>query len=204
MNRSRPMGRVAMRAAAFLLLVAGLGAGRPGAVSAAEPSQVVDRQLRSEGLAHSRIGTDPVRRMAVYLPGGYEGSSLRYPVVYLLPNTFGDYRACFDQRGAQALFDRAIGEGVIGKFILVTVDLNTPLGCSWYVNSPVTGNWEDFVVRELVPMSTRTSGRSPAGIRAGSPGNSWAATARCGSAWSIRRCSARCTRCTRSAPARAC
>jgi hypothetical protein len=27
----------------------------------------------------------------------------------------------------------------------------TPLGCSWYVNSPVTGNWEDFMVRELVP-----------------------------------------------------
>ncbi len=29
--------------------------------------------------------------------------------------------------------------------------MNTPLGCSWYVNSPVTGNWEDFVIRELVP-----------------------------------------------------
>jgi hypothetical protein len=29
--------------------------------------------------------------------------------------------------------------------------MTTPLGSSWYVNSPVTGNWEDFMVQELVP-----------------------------------------------------
>jgi hypothetical protein len=29
--------------------------------------------------------------------------------------------------------------------------MNTQLGCSWYVNSPVTGNWEDFMIQELVP-----------------------------------------------------
>jgi hypothetical protein len=29
--------------------------------------------------------------------------------------------------------------------------LNTPLGASWYVNSAASGNWEDFVVQELVP-----------------------------------------------------
>jgi hypothetical protein len=152
MNWFRLSGRFAPRPlAAVLLVAAGLAPGLPGAVSASAPSQVVDRQLRSESLAQSKIGTDPVRRMAVYLPAGYEGSPGRYPVIYLLPNTFAAYRACFDQRGAQALFDRAIGEGVIGKFILVAIDMNTPLGCSWYVNSPVTGNWEDFVIRELVP-----------------------------------------------------
>jgi hypothetical protein len=40
-------------------------------------------------------------------------------------------------------FDRAIGDGAIGKFIVVCPDMTTPLGSSWYVNSPVTGNWED-------------------------------------------------------------
>ena len=29
--------------------------------------------------------------------------------------------------------------------------MNTPVGYSWSVNSSVTGNWEDFVVKELVP-----------------------------------------------------
>ena len=29
--------------------------------------------------------------------------------------------------------------------------MNTPLGSSWYVNSSATGNWEDFMIQELVP-----------------------------------------------------
>ena len=113
-------------------------------------SRVDDRVLRSRNL-QSKIGTDPVRKMAIYLPAGYDDSAQRYPVIYFLPNPFGNYRAVFDQRHAQNLFDGAIASRVISKFILVAVDMNTPLGCSWYVNSPVTGNWEDFMIQELVP-----------------------------------------------------
>ena len=40
---------------------------------------------------------------------------------------------------------------MIKKFILVAVDMNTPLGSSWYVNSSTTGNWENFLIQELVP-----------------------------------------------------
>lgn len=29
--------------------------------------------------------------------------------------------------------------------------MTTPLGTSWFVNSPTTGNWEDFFIQELVP-----------------------------------------------------
>jgi hypothetical protein len=114
-------------------------------------SQVVSRELRSERFTGNKIGTNSVRKMAVYLPAGYDGAATRYPVIYFLPNPFASYRADFDQRDAQGLFDRAIGGGVIGKFILVSVDMTTPLGSSWYVNSPVTGNWEDFMVKDLVP-----------------------------------------------------
>jgi pimeloyl-ACP methyl ester carboxylesterase len=91
--------------------------------------------------------------MLVYLPAGYDpSSSQRYPVIYFLPNPFEEsYRYDFDHRDAQGLFDRAISDAVIGKFILVAVDMNTPLGSSWYANSSVTGNWEDFVIQELVP-----------------------------------------------------
>jgi hypothetical protein len=90
--------------------------------------------------------------MLVYLPAGYdESSSQRYPAIYFLPNPFDDsYRFDFDHRDAQSLFDRAIATGMIGKFILVAVDMNTPLGTSWYVNSSGTGSWEDFMIQELV------------------------------------------------------
>jgi hypothetical protein len=114
-------------------------------------SQVVDRELMSKNFAGNRIGISPMRRMTVYLPSGYDGSAQRYPVIYFLPTPFESYRVPFDKRNAQGLFDRAIAAGVIDKFILVSVDMTTPLGSSWYVNSPVTGNWEDFMIQELVP-----------------------------------------------------
>ena len=121
--------------------------------AASAKSQVIAREVRSENIAHNKTGTDPVRKMLVYLPAGYdESSSQRYPVIYFLPNPFGDsYRFDFDHRDAQGLFDQAIAAGVIQKFILVVIDMNTPLGSSWYVNSSATGNWEDFVIQELVP-----------------------------------------------------
>jgi hypothetical protein len=120
-------------------------------IADASGSDVVSRELSSRNFAHNKIGVSPVRKMAVYLPAGYEGSE-RYPVIYFLPTPFEDYRAAFEQRHAQRLFDRAITSGAIGKFIFVSVDMTTPLGSCWYVNSPVTGNWEDFVVQELVPF----------------------------------------------------
>ena len=114
-------------------------------------SQVVSRELRSEKFAGNKIGTSPVRKMVVYLPAAYDSTTARYPVIYFLPNPFREYRADFDTNDAQGLFDRAVASGVIGRFILVSVDMTTPLGSSWYVNSTVTGNWEDFMVQDLVP-----------------------------------------------------
>jgi len=116
-------------------------------------SQVIIRELRSENIANNKAGIDPVRKMLVYLPAGYdESSSERYPVIYFLPNPFEDsYRFDFDHNDAQGLFDRAISDGVIKKFVLVAVDMKTPLGTSWYVNSSATGNWEDFMIQEVVP-----------------------------------------------------
>jgi len=114
-------------------------------------SQVAVHELRGESLSHSLIGTDPVRKLAVYLPAGYEGASQRYPVIYYLPSPIGKFDEDFYRGQVRGLLDRAVVAGEINKVIFVAVDMATPLGCSWYVNSPVTGNWEDFMVRELVP-----------------------------------------------------
>ena len=120
-------------------------------VAAEDGSQVVMRQLRGESLSHSLIGTDPVRKLAVYLPDGYERNSQRYPVIYYLPSPIGKFDEDFYRGQVRGVLDRALAAGEIGKVIFVAVDMATPLGCSWYINSPVTGNWEDFMVRELVP-----------------------------------------------------
>jgi enterochelin esterase-like enzyme len=156
-GESRTMIAIRTSAALGLALAFALTSLSEAAPSAdSTKSQLVDRELHSENIAHNKIGSDPIRKLVIYLPPGYNeapktGFARRYPVIYFLPTPEGSYRAVFDQEGAQAIFDRAIATGVIDKFIFVSVDMNTPLGCSWYVNSPVTGNWEDFMMRELVP-----------------------------------------------------
>jgi hypothetical protein len=149
------------------------------ALAASPKSQLLVRELHSDAIAHNKIGIDPQRHFLVYLPADYDASSpLRYPVIYFLPNPFEpDYRFDFDHNDAQNLFDRAIAAGVINKFILVTADMKTPLGTSWNANSSVTGNWEDFMIQELVPyidsnfktLSSRDS-RGIAGIFIGGYG----------------------------------
>jgi hypothetical protein len=119
--------------------------------AASTPSRIVSSEIHSAQFSQSKIATDPIRKIAVYLPAGYDDSALRFPVIYFVANTFGSYRDPFDRKDAQGLFDRAVAAGIIGKFILVAVDMNTTLGSSWCVNSPVTGNWEDFMTGELVP-----------------------------------------------------
>jgi hypothetical protein len=121
------------------------------AAAASTPSRVVSSAIQSVNFSHSKIGTSPVRKIAVYLPAGYDESSQRYPVIYFVPTSFESYRDAFDRRDAQGVFDRAIAAGMIGNFILVAVDMTTSLGSSWCVNSPVTGNWEDFMTQELTP-----------------------------------------------------
>jgi hypothetical protein len=123
----------------------------PAISHGSDSGRVVMREVRGESLAHSLIGTNPVRKLAVYLPAGYESSTARYPVIYYLPNPLATFDEEFYQGQARELMDRAIAAGEIGKTIFVAVDMATPVGCSWYVNSPVTGNWEDFMVRELIP-----------------------------------------------------
>ena len=140
-----------MRLAPLLAFTVLCAQGGAALFAATGESQVVSRAVSSDNFAHNKVGTNPVREMAVYLPAGYGETSRRYPVIFFLPSPFENYRAIFDKKDGRGLFDRAIAARVIGPFILVSIDMNTPLGCSWYVNSPVTGNWEDFMVRELVP-----------------------------------------------------
>jgi pimeloyl-ACP methyl ester carboxylesterase len=118
-----------------------------------------------------------MRGVTVYLPDGYAASGKRLPVLYYLSSFFEDDSAPWTANGAQALFDRAIAAHVIGDVIVVTADFSTPAGGSWYVSSAATGNWDDFMVRELVPWVdaryrtlARSQSRGVAGDRMGGHG----------------------------------
>lgn len=143
-------------------------------MSARAQGRLVTTQLLSESFEGSKIGISPLRNVTVYLPAGYSKAGRRFPVIYFLNYFFEDQREPFATHGAKALLDKAIAERVIGDVIVVAADFSTPVGSSWYVNSSATGNWEDFMVRELVPhvdsVYRTLASRDSRGIAGDGPG----------------------------------
>jgi hypothetical protein len=107
-------------------------------------------RISSASFKTNKVGVSPERRITVYLPPNYD-TNRRFPVIYFLNSFDEDETAPFANHDAKALLDQAISSRVIDDVIVVTADFTTPMGTSWYVNSPVTGNWQDFMVKELVP-----------------------------------------------------
>jgi S-formylglutathione hydrolase FrmB len=116
--------------------------------------QVFERNVPAASIRNSMFD-DPVDQpVAVYLPPSYVSSSKRYPAVYVLPDFASPVTDYLDGtyqgfRLAEAM-DRLIEEGTVGEMIVVVVNGRSFLGGSFYTNSPVTGNWGDFVTRDVV------------------------------------------------------
>lgn len=93
------------------------------------------------------FGEEPTRALFIYLPPGYNETAKRYPVIYFLHGFGGNHII----PGIADILDYAIASGRIRPFILVISDQRTSYGGSFYSNSGVFGNWEDFTALDLVP-----------------------------------------------------
>lgn len=121
---------------------------------------VVEVPFASTVLRGNPLGDPAVRRIPIYLPVEYEGSTARYPVVYFL--------AGFSSRGTTLLneaawgesmpqrLDRLIASGAIRPLIMVMPDGMTRFGGGQYINSTATGRYEDHLVDEVVPFVDAT------------------------------------------------
>jgi len=122
--------------------------------SAQDKGTVKVDALVSKALAKNIIGIDTKREITIYLPPSYSTSNKRYPVMYLLHGTGDNHLNFVDDSDKfatiQGLMDTGISQKRFGEMIVVTPNENTQWGGSFYVNSSVTGNWEDFTVKELV------------------------------------------------------
>jgi S-formylglutathione hydrolase len=132
------------------LLLSGCRAGLPPGSTPTKAAIGVSGSLNtmtieSVALAKNLIGEKTERTINVYLPPAYDTSTKRYPVVYFLPG-FGDRY----MEGSSGDINELIQGGTIQEMIVVVVPGDNQLGGSFYVNSPVTGYWEDFVVQEVV------------------------------------------------------
>ena len=92
--------------------------------------------------------------MAVYLPPSYNSAgNRRYPVVYLLHGFTDDVDHWWGVKphfvNVPEVANRAFAAGV-KEMILVMPDAFTRYQGSLYSNSVTTGDWEDYVAKELV------------------------------------------------------
>ena len=124
------------------------------AILAGQGTLVTD-SVSSPALASNVVGEKRTRQVLVYLPPSYRRNpARRYPVLYLLHGATslpiewvdGSYQG-LDLRVAM---DSLIAAAAIPEFIVVMPDANNVIQASFYANSPATGNWKDFVVRDLV------------------------------------------------------
>jgi pimeloyl-ACP methyl ester carboxylesterase len=118
-------------------------------------SRLVDDSVRSPALEGNLLGDSPVRRVLVYLPPSYAlDDGQRFPVVYLL-HGFGGAPADWTEGSYQGLrlqvtMDSLVQAGAIREFIVVMPDGSNSLGGSAFTNSTTTGNWETYLVRDVV------------------------------------------------------
>jgi S-formylglutathione hydrolase FrmB len=113
---------------------------------------LLTEKLTSTILKENKTGLDPVRQVKIFLPPGYETSGKSYPVVYFCHSMFWDTDRMFEDGNIVALMEKAFATGVVNEFIFVAADYRTPSTGSFYENSPISGRWLDFTVRELVPF----------------------------------------------------
>ncbi|MEO7367471.1 MAG: alpha/beta hydrolase-fold protein [Gemmatimonadaceae bacterium] len=100
------------------------------------------------------LGDSYRRAVSIYVPPGYSTNrGKRFPVVYLLHGFAADHRAfiagVYTGMDMRLSMDSLINAGQIKPMIIVTPNARNAFDGSFYVNSVTTGNWEDFVVKDL-------------------------------------------------------
>jgi enterochelin esterase-like enzyme len=113
--------------------------------------QLVTDTLHSVALEHNLYHNSPNRPVLVYLPPSYATSiAKRYPVVYLLHGFGTDNEFWLTVGHIKATMDSLVSAGAVREMIVVMPNANNVFGGAFYTNSATTGNWDDFIAKELV------------------------------------------------------
>lgn len=140
------MRRVVWRAATLLSLTA--VAGYAQQLSA---GQLVVDTVHAKSLERNLYGDSPDRSMLVYLPQSYASApDRRYPVIYLLHGYGGDQGEWTGLAPLKPAMDTLVRAGIVREMIVVMPNGRNALDGSFYTNSATTGNWDDYIAKDLV------------------------------------------------------
>jgi S-formylglutathione hydrolase len=131
------------------------------ATAPATASKLLELSVPAPSLKGNLLGDPTEQPVYVYLPPGYEGSATkRYPTLYLLhgftANSSAWVKGGYQGLNLQTLMDDLIKNGKVREMIVVAANGNNAYKGSFYTNSSVTGNWEDFIVGDLLNHIDKT------------------------------------------------
>jgi len=112
-------------------------------------------KVHSQLLEGNLSGDSADRYVSIYLPPSYQtNKTKRYPVVYFLHGYTDDDAKFYGFKKhwmiLPPILDTAFLRTPLQEMIVVTPDAYSRFQGSMYSNSITTGNWEDFVAKELV------------------------------------------------------
>ena len=116
--------------------------------------------LDSRAIANNVLGDPTSRIVDVYVPAGHDGKTLPL-LVDLVGFTAGGPVHTNWKNFAENLperLDRLIAAGAMAPCVVAFPDCFTRLGGNQYVNSAAMGNWDDFLLKEAVPLVEKTFG----------------------------------------------
>lgn len=119
----------------------------------AQTGRVVEDSVRSPALDGNRLGDRSVRPLRIYLPPSYDSSETRYPVLYLLHGFNGSPASWSDGTFRGLRIERSMDSLIAAgnhEFIVAMVDGHNAYGGSVFTNSVVTGNWETYLIRDVI------------------------------------------------------
>ncbi len=110
--------------------------------------------IESEVLRKNPLKDTHVRRNPIVFPRA-EAPKQGWPVIFVLAGYAGNGTKYFSDKGFENNFvqilDAAIHKGAAPRAVYVFVDAWTCWGGSQFVNSSGTGNYQDYIIKELVP-----------------------------------------------------
>jgi enterochelin esterase-like enzyme len=145
MRRPAPLSRLVPLLALFFLV------SPPSMPSASQGAggRFVTHTVTATQLKGNLLGDSLLQDSSVYLPAGYDSGTARYPVVYLF-HGFSDSHKEWEPR-LKPVLDRLMSERRLPPMIFVLPNGRNAYLSSYFTNSKTAGNWEDYVVRDLVP-----------------------------------------------------
>jgi len=101
------------------------------------------------------------RDLYIYLPPGVQGKSDRKcPALLAVVGFTGTGASLFNRdplaEDLKSRMDRLIAKGAMPPTIVVAPDCFTRLGGNQYINSSATGNYEDYLIHEIIPFVEKT------------------------------------------------